>query len=172
MVARAPLCSQGQDSSGVQPTPVKPPPPRSWTGAHSAFQMCTHLPAGRCTQPHRCAPASMDIVWCCLGAGDAAGQTRRSSAQHCPRARFLPSWATGSDHLWSQEPLWVSFTNCPGWREAGPWNPLTLSPEACDVQLSPEAGMATRCTWAEGVDPSSAQRRSCSLHACQHLWSL
>lgn len=51
--ARAPLCSQGQDSSGVQPTPVKPPPPRSWAGAHSAFQMCTHLPAGRCTQPHR-----------------------------------------------------------------------------------------------------------------------
>lgn len=112
VIARAPLCSQGRDGSEVQPTPLKPRPPWSRTGALSAFQMCTHLPASHFTQPPLW---SSQHVHCAL-VPERWGQTRRSSDQHCPGATFIPSWATGSGHLGSQEPLWVSFTNRPGRR--------------------------------------------------------
>lgn len=138
VIARAPLCSQGRDGSEVQPTPLKPRPPWSRTGALSASQMCTHLPASRFTQPHLCGPASTCIVhWCLSGGARRRGpQTSTVPGPRSSRAGPLAQATLGARSLYGS-PLPTVLVG----GEAGPWNPMTRSPEAWDQQLSPEAGV-------------------------------
>lgn len=135
VIARAPLCSQGRDGSEVQPTPL--------VALHGAGQVLSLL--SRCArisarQPLHTAPplwSSQHVH--CTGAWP-GGARARVSDQHCPGPRSSRAGPLAPGHLGSQEPLWVSFTSRPGRREAGPWNPMTRSPEAWDQQLSPSWG--------------------------------
>lgn len=117
----------------------------------SAFQMGTHLPASRFTQPHRCGPASMCIVYWCLSAG-ARRKGPQTSTVPGPRSSRAGPLAQAT--LGARSPYGSPLPTVLVGREAGPWSHMTLSPEAWDEQLSPEAGLAARCMWAEGVAPS------------------
>lgn len=66
-----PLCSQGRDGSEVQPTPLKPRPPWSRTGALSCFPD-VHLPMATSHSPTS-GPANTCIVHWCLSGGARRG---------------------------------------------------------------------------------------------------